>query len=432
MVAHRFARSRRRARGVGPVTLAIVAIAAGVLTLNVVLAVMNGFQSGTIDSLLEVSSFHVRVQAQMDLQTFLNDPAASQRFATLSERVSHLPGVAVATPFVEIQTLGRGQWPDPVGVLVRAVDPAWLTMDGGAADVVRIVAGGFDLEEPGTVVLGAELARRLGVGVGETVGLLHIVGGGSSPREAELRVTGTFRTGNLDIDMNGAYISLSSAGTALASRDRLELGVKFRNRYNDSAMVSRIAEAAADAQVEATVRGWREFNRGIFGALRLEKAMMTLLVGLIFVVVGTNIAQLQRRRIVERSEEIAILQAVGAGASSVHTVFILESALIGLIGASIGTALGLAMALRIDLVFAAAEAVATAFTSVSAFFSGGTPRSVRIFSPDYFYISGIPTRLFWYEVAGTAGAALASAVGAGIAASVRATRVTPATLLRNE
>ena len=392
-VAGRILRSSSQTGG-GAAKLAVFGVAAGVATLIVVLAVMNGFQFDTIESILEINSFHVRIETGRTL--------ADEE--TPIVELGAIPGVRSVIPTIEIQTLARGFWPEPQGIVIRAVPSDWLERDAGAAGRMEIVVGTFDLDVPDGVVLGAELARAMGVRVTDPIRLSHIPGGGARPREQELTVVGLFRTGYLDLDRNWAFVSLETAARSLPSEDEVVLGVKLRNRYEDGQVADRIR---AEFPEIGTVVRWREYNRGIFGALRVEKTMMVLLIGLIFLVVAGNIYQLLRRSILERSEDIAILRALGAPPGSLRLVFLLEGALIGVIGTIAGVALGLLVSENLNGIFAVLESIARI----------AGERGIRAFSPSYFYIQGVPSRIVPTELYAITLVSLGIATGASALAT---------------
>lgn len=305
---------------------------------------------------------------------------------------------------IEIQTLARGFWPEPQGIVIRAVPEDWLERDSGAALRLEVTQGAFALDVPGGVVLGAELARALGVRVTDPIRLSHIPGGGARPREQELTVVGLFRTGYLDLDRNWAFVSMETAARSLPSEDPVVIGIKLRNRYEDARTAERIRTLYRES---STIVSWREYNRGIFGALRVEKTMMVLLIGLIFLVVAGNIYQLLRRSILERSEDIAILRALGAPPGSLRLVFLLEGALIGLIGTISGVATGLFISKNLNGIFAVLESVARV----------ASQQGIRAFSPNYFYIQGVPSRIVPLELYWIAFVSLVIATGASALAT---------------
>jgi lipoprotein-releasing system permease protein len=410
-VARRFL-GTRRTRGAGATGMAVAGIAAGVATLIVVLAVMNGFQLGTIENILEVNSFHLRINTDRDVSQL------EEVTPTVAELRAD-PAVESVVPTAEIQTLARGFWPEPQGIVLRAVPADWLARDEGAAEQLGIVSGAFVVDEPRSVVLGAELARALGVRVGDPVSVTHIPRGSSRPAEVELTVRGLFRTGYLDFDRGWAFTSLSTAETSLEATDSVVVGVKLTNRFRDAEAAERLR---ATLPAEWSLENWRQYNSGIFGALRVEKAMMVFLVALIFVVVAGNIFQLLRRSILERSEEIAILRALGARQGEIRRVFALEGWYIGIAGTVVGTMVGLLIAGNINGIFGLLE-------SLAGLVGNNAP---LVFSPAFFYLESVPARILPGELVLVGAGAVGSSAASSWLAGRSAVRRMPMDLLRSE
>jgi lipoprotein-releasing system permease protein len=407
--------------------LSVGGIAAGVMTLIAVLGVMNGFQLGTIEDILEVNSYHLRIQPED--QDGLG-PATGSAIRAVS-------GVAAALPFIDMQTIARGFYAEPHPVLVRAVPSDAFELDPGLAATVEMVSGSFDLRFPGSVVIGAELSRVLGVAVGDTVSILNFASSGfdvRNPVETPFMVTGIYQTGFLEFDLGWSFVSLQDAHSALSVEEPPTWGVKLDNRFADREIRDRLSQLLADREVEAEVVSWREYNRSIFGALRVEKILMMLLLGLIFVVVGVNIYQSLKRSVVERTEEIGILKAIGAPPRAVQAVFVLEGLLIGIVGGTIGTILGLAITENVNEIFRLAELVLNFLSGAYQWMvqSVGHGGRISLFSPTYFYLEEIPSRVLFPELLGIFIFAVASSTLAAYVASTRSARIRPAAVLRYE
>ena len=160
----------------------------------------------------------------------------------------------------------------------------------------------------------------------------------------------------------------------------------------------------------------------------MEKSIMMILVGLIFLVVGVNIFHALRKAVYARFEEIATLKALGAGSGSLRKVFMINGASAGLGGAGIGVAVGLLIALNVNQVFGALEAL----MAVVAGLLPGVSGSFSFFSPDFFYIADVPVRLPFSEVLFIFISGAASAMAAAWAASTRISSLKPSEVLRDE
>ncbi len=425
-VSRRYIGSARRSRRSAASVLSILGIAAGVATLITVLAVMNGFQLGTIEDILEVESYHLRVAGPFTPE------AVSQ--------IRGLPRVESAVPFVESEGLVRGYFSTFDAAVLRGVPEGVEGVDPGLVRTLHIVAGEFDLGGRGSVVVGAELARSLGVELGDEIRFVALSGAtlqALQPKEATLTIKGIFRTGHLDYDRRWILISTESLSALVTDAPQPVLGIKIQDRFHDRRLLSRVqAIVAESASPTPRVESWREYNRAIFGALRVEKLFMTGLVGLVFVVVAFNIYQSQRRSIVERYEDIAILKAIGAGPRMLRGAFTVEGLILGLLGSVSGLIVGLLLSYNINEVFALTERAVNGFLAagnvlLGRFVSGGRA-SFAIFSPAYFYISEIPTVLPFREALGIVLFAVGSATSAAYLASKRVGALRPATVLQYE
>ena len=402
---------RAGGRRISAALFSVVGVTVGVATLTAVLGVMNGFQLGFIESILEISSYHLQLEM----------PGGGRLEEQALERLRRLPGVRAVVPFSEHQLLAEGRL-DPRGCLLRGLPAGVASLDAGFAARLALADGTLDLDGPAQVVLGAELARYLGVGVGDAVGLLAL-GDGLAPERRTYLVTGLFRSGYYEFDLGWAF-------ARLGAEDPVRYGIKIRNRFRDreAAQEVRRALGAGGYRLES----WREFNRAFFGALRMEKLTMMVLIGLIFVVVGFNIYHGLRRAVRERFEEIGVLKALGATDGAVGRIFLAEGLAIGLAGSALGLALGLLASANVNGLFRAVEWLVNAAGALIARLAAPIGERFSLFSPAYFYLSEVPSRVLFPEAFLVVLFALGScAAAAGFAA--RATRnVRPMEVLRFE
>lgn len=415
-VSGRFGSVDRKGRSAVTNLLSALGIAFGTTALIVILAVMNGFQQGYIKSILETSSYHVRV------------PAPGSRAA----EVEKLAGVLAAVPFRDIQTLILGNYGRQSGCLLRALPENVAERDPGFAAEARIVSGRFDLAGDRSIVLGNELSKILGAKVGDTVSLVAVAGGADAdmfPINAVFDVKGIFKTGYAPIDIGYAFVS-EAVGRDLAGGKEPDLvGVKLKDTERDDVFLRELAASMPGALGES----WRTFNRAFFGALKIEKNMMMFLVILIFVVVAVNIYHGMRRAVFERREEIAILSALGASGREIRFLFILNGLGTGFAGSLLGLAAGLFVSVHINGVFALAES-AVNFANLFIASLTGLPAGEQfsLFNPRYFYMELIPVRIFLSEAAAVFSFGILSAAGAAWYASRNVLRLKPAEVLRYE
>jgi lipoprotein-releasing system permease protein len=346
-----------------------------------------------------------------------------------------MPGVVSVIPFAETRCLAAGAGGRGYPVTIRA-----LPEDAGARDPAMMRALNISGEAfppvGGGLVVGAELARYLGLQVGSWARLTIVTAGGDEGVQArELRVTvaATFRSGYYDFDSSMALLSVGEAARIFPADSPMLrcYGVKLEDRYADGAAAERIrSELGLPA---GDVQAWRDYNRAFFGALRTEKIVMMLLIGLIFLVVGVNIFHSMRRAVAERSEDIAVLKAVGASAGSIRMAFTLDGLAVGTIGALAGLAVGLFIAVNVNEVLSIAEGLAGLASSIASRVAGiASGGDYRVFSPQYFYLAEVPVRVLFPETFFIVAAAVGSSAAAAAAAAGKAAALAPAEVLRYE
>ena len=340
-VSRRFASLDRKSRSSATSFLAVLVICFGVMSLVTVVSVMNGFQMSFVNAIMELSSFHIRVsnlesQAEAD---FLDSCADSKEIRCVS-------------PFYESQALLVGNKSKESAGIIRGVDARTCEFDEGFAREIKIVSGSFDLSSADSIVLGSYLAQSLGVTTGNTVNLLALSGGKDVEllsQNRQFKVTGIFECGYYDINQGYAFVSLEAARMYFGEDAPVFYGIKIRRPQNDGFVSAAIKNRFPDAAVQS----WREYNRTFFGALRVEKNILMLLVFLIFVVVAVNIYNGMRRLVFERSQEIAALSALGGTSFQIKAIFVVRGFLTGAAGTVIGIVLGIFISLNIRSVFLA-------------------------------------------------------------------------------
>ena len=338
-VSRRFSSVDRKGRSSATSFLAVLVICFGVMSLVTVVSVMNGFQMSFVNAIMELSSFHIRV-SKSDSQTeadFLNFCADSKEIRCVS-------------PFYESQALLVGNKSKESAGIIRGVDARTCKFDEGFAREIKIVSGSFDLSSADSIVLGSYLAQSLGVTTGNTVNLLALSGGKDVEllsQNRQFKVTGIFECGYYDINQGYAFVSLEAAHMYFGEDAPVFYGIKIRRPQNDGFVSAAIKSRFPDAAVQS----WREYNRTFFGALRVEKNILMLLVFLIFVVVAVNIYNGMRRLVFERSQEIAALSALGGTSFQIKAIFVVRGFLTGAAGTVIGVVLGIFISLNIRSVF---------------------------------------------------------------------------------
>ena len=380
-------------------------ITLGVAALIVVLSVMNGFQQELRTRILSVAS-HIEVTGFPELR----DAAGVAALAKKDARV------VAAAPYVQGQAMLTAGDANR-GVIVRGIVPK---DEEGVADIGKHMRrGSLESLSPGAfnIVLGAEVARTLGVRVGDPVVAITPQGtvtpAGTLPRLKTFNVSGIFEVGMFEFDSGLALVNLDDAEKLY----RLTGPSGVRLKLTDMFEAPRVArELMSTLPVDADIRDWTRSHANFFRAVAIEKRVMFIILTLIVAVAAFNIVSAQVMLVTDKRADIAILRTLGASPSSVMAIFMIQGALIGIIGTAIGVVTGVLLALNIETVVPAIERTL----------------GVQFLDKSVYYISDLPSDLQRADVVTIAAIALVLALLATIYPSWRAARVNPAEALRYE
>jgi lipoprotein-releasing system permease protein len=403
LVARRYLRSPYKPAVLRLVTLfSVIGIAAGVATLVIALAMNTGFRRTIQDRLLGVSA-HVN----------LTRPGAEgiTDYRALAERLSHVGGVRSVSPAIYLTVLLSGSG-HARGVVIKGIDPelesrtddALRRIVSGAADFAPDVDG-FD-----SVVVGKLMAEELNIRTGEYVTLTSPEGRltpyGMVPRSRRFRVTGVFDSGFYDYDANWAFATLAATQNLAGVGDVasvLEFRVQDVDRAADAA---RAIGAAAGAGLATTT--WQDENRALFRALRLEKLVTALFIGLITFVAGLNILVVLAMTVTDRARDIAVLMSLGTYRAQVRNIFVLQGLTVGVVGTITGLVAGYTIS-----------------------WAAGTYRLIPL-DPQVYSVPFVPFQANALDAVWIAAAALAISVAATLIPARAASRILPVDILRYE
>ena len=407
----RYTRAGRATRRNGFISfisgVSMLGIALGVAALIIVLSVMNGFQKEVRDRMLSVVS-HIEIYAPYGA-------ALPDLARTLAETRAN-PQVIGAAPFIAAQALlARGE--DMKGTIVRGIDPALepevtdLAGELKNTALTRLIPGEFG------VVLGGELARSLGVREGDKVTLVapsgQVTPAGVVPRLKQMTVVGTFDSGHYEYDSALVLLHLDDAARIFRLEGPSGVRLKLQDLHQARAVAGELAKTLTG---DLLIRDWTRQNRTWFAAVQLEKRMMFIILTLIVAVAAFNLVSTLVMTVTDKQADIAILRTLGASPQSIMGIFVVQGAMVGVIGTLAGLVLGLGVAFNIDVLVPALEQ-----------FLGAT------FLPkDVYLISSMPSDPQQSDILPVAIISLVLAFVATLYPSWRASRVNPAEALRYE
>jgi lipoprotein-releasing system permease protein len=398
-------RARRRNGFISFISLtSAICISLGVWALIVVLSVMNGFQKEVRDKMLSVLS-HVEV---------FNASGALSDWQRVAAQVQQHPEVVAAAPYINAQAMFSSG--DTFrGALVRGVDPQ---TEPGVSDIAGKLAGGriTDLVDGEFgVVLGIELAHSLGITIGDKVTLIaphgNVTPAGVVPRLKQFRLVATFESGHNDYDASLALIHVGDAQRLF----RLAGPTGVRLRLTDMQRAPQVtAELAQQVEPGLLLRDWSRQNRTWFAAVQTEKTMMFLILSVIVIVGAFALVSTLVMTVTEKQSDIAILRTLGASPGAILRVFVVQGALIGVLGVLLGVGIGLLTAYNVDVIVPWIERVL----------------GLRFLPPDIYPISRLPSDPRASDIVPITLISLALSLLATLYPSWRAARTRPAEALR--
>ena len=408
LVGLRYTRAKRRNHFISFISATSMAgIALGVAALIVVLSVMNGFQKELRARILGVAS-HVQISGA-------DNQLADWR--KVAEAAAKEPHVLAAAPFVNAQAmLTAGQ--AVRGSVVRGIEPG---LEEKVAEIgLHMRAGKLDALKPSAfgIVLGSELARALGVRAGEKVALIAPQGlvtpAGVVPRLKQFTVVGIFEVGMFEYDSGLALIHLEDAQKLYQMGDAVS-GVRLR--LDDLFAARGVArELMAKMPNDLYATDWTRSHANFFRAVEIEKRVMFIILLLIVAVAAFNIVSTLVMLVTDKQADIAILRTIGASPGSIVQIFMVQGALIGVIGTFAGLVLGVLIAFNVDTVVPFIENLL----------------GFKVLAKDIYYISDLPTDVQLGDVTVIGAVSLVLSFIATLYPSWRASRVNPAEALRYE
>ena len=404
-VAWRYLRSPYKPAVLRLVTvLAMVGVAAGVSTLVIALAVNTGFRQAIQDRLLGVTA-HVN----------LTRPGSEgiRDYRELLVRVQKTPGVRAVAPAI-YQTVLLSAGGRARGMVLKGIDPQLESAPGGNQVLHRMARGAADFtpDKDGidAILLGRLLAQDLDLGPGDYVTITSPQGRltpfGMMPRTRRFRVTGVFDSGFYDYDANWGFVTLGAAQGLAGSSDVVSVIEVRLDRSDAAPEMAQLLLGKVGPGFSAST--WMEQNQALFRALRLEKLVTAIFIGLITFVAGLNILVVLAMTVTEKARDVAVLMAMGARREQIRNIFVWQGIAVGLVGTIVGLVLGYGLAWSADR-----------WRII--------PLDLEVYAIPY-----VPFDANWSDALWIAAAALAISVVATLVPARAAARILPVEILRYE
>ena len=405
----RYLKAKRKQTFVSLITLiSITGVMVGVTALIVVIAVMNGFMEDLREKILGVTS-HV-VISRFD--------GNISKYQEVRAKVEEVSGVNAATPFIYTQVMISSR-KALSGAVLRGIEPKTASkvinlpknLRAGSLEELEAENKPEGIRSTPGIILGNELARNIGASRGEPVTVISPLGRltplGRVPRSQTFRVAGIFDSGMYEYDSTIAYVSLWAAQRFLGIGDRVT-GIEVRvDEIYEADRVARAIGKALDGYPYWS-RDWMRMNKNLFSALKLEKIVMFIILTLIILVAAFNIVGTLIMVVIEKTRDIAILKSMGATRRSIMKIFMIEGAVIGLVGTLLGLLGGYTLCKLL-----------------------ATYKFIELPS-DVYYISTLPVQMNPLDVALIALAAIVITLAASVYPAWQASRFDPAEAIRYE
>jgi lipoprotein-releasing system permease protein len=405
LIALRYLRSKRKESFISVVTgFSLVGIVLGVATLIVVMSVMNGFHKQFLSHVLGIQG-HI---------TLAKANGVFQNHEDLITRLNKIPDITYVAPLVIGQGMATSQ-SDNSGVIVRGMTAADLkkkpmvyeSMNDEELD---------NFKEGKGVILGISLAQKLNVRIGDAIKIVApdstntVIG--NIPRIKTFPVIGLFDVGLYQYNSSTIFMPLSDAQIFFKKYDAVtEIEIMLKNPEQLQSIKKQISPLVGD---DVKLIDWQKSQEKFFKALEVERTVMFLILTLIILVAALNIISGLIMLVKEKSTNIAILRTMGASKASIIRIFIISGSMIGIIGTFLGVILGISFAMNI-------ERIKTALESIT-----GT----NLFDPVVYFLTTLPSDLEISSVIKVASMSLIFSVLATVYPAWRASRLTPAEILR--
>ncbi len=380
LIAWRYLKSKRKDGFISIITLlSFIGITLGVATLIVVMSVMNGFREEMLSKILGMNG-HITV-----VNNFSSDNIKG--YKDLKDKIENFKSekikVISAIPLVESQIMTSNE-NNSIGTVLRGITHYDMQK---IKPLINGIYGKFDKNKftDGEILIGATLARKLGVSIGDELTLANANGNitafGTMPRVSSYIVGGIFKTGMSSYDANYIYMDLNEAQNFLNLKDTVNFIEVFLDSADKASFAAKILENEITKPYYMAI-SWQNQNSSFVSALNVEKNVMFLILTLIILVASFNIISSLVMLVKDKSFDIAILKTIGTTKGSIMKIFILAGCIIGITGTIGGGTLGLLISNNIE--------------SVRQFFQSLT--GTKLFPEEVYFLSTLPSKVDTAEV----------------------------------
>jgi len=404
----RYIRSKRRNGYVSLFSLfSIITMALGVMLLIVILSVMNGFEKEVRERILNMIA-HITVSGY---------DGKVQDWNKIIDVAKEHPQVVGTAPFISKE--GMLIYKSRVhGAMFRGIDPAWEPTVSKVGAFMK--QGKLEDLKPGEfgIVLGQDLANRLGVDIGEKITMVtpsaNVTPAGVMPRLKRFTVVGIFKVGFYEYDSGIGLIHLEDAGRVFRMNDDVSgVQIQVENLFE----VGQVKEELKNKfSYDYWVRDWSYYHANWFSAVKMEKRMMFSILFIIIIVVAINIISSMITVVNDKRSDIAILRTFGASTRTIMRVFLIQGSVIGIVGTFIGTALGVLLSLNLESLYTSLEKLI----------------GHEIIDSSVYLISSLPSDVQSDQVITICLSTLVTSIVATIIPAITASRIQPAEALRYE
>lgn len=408
LVGLRYTRAKRRNHFISFISLfSILGLALSLIVLITVMSVMNGFQKELRERILGMTAH----------ATIRGDYGRMPNWREVATLAAQHPDVIGVAPYIQAEgMLSHGQQVHPT--LIRGILPAEEPKVSEVGD--KMIIGQLEDLRPGEfgIILGAELARALGVMQGDKITLIipqtSVTPTGIMPRLKRFTVKGIFQVDHQDYDSGLAFLHADDAARLFrmpgqVSGVRLKLNDMFKSWQVTQDLVNQL-------QGDYWISDWTRQHANFFRAVKMEKMVMFFILSMLIGIAAFNLVSTMVMTVVDKEADIAIMRTLGATPGMILRIFMVQGTIIGLVGITMGVVGGVALASNVEVIVPAIEQAL----------------GMKFLSADVYYISELPSELQWADVIWVSIVGFLSCLIATIYPAMRASRVQPAEVLRYE